>query len=117
MTEALELSTFMCGIQDLDGDLQRLDMGDWAGEEGTVAHVSPYPLQLLVFGILNTIVKCFGNFACNFFLLITHLYIFGLFWLSVVFGFQICLAAKKLFKKIIILAHYNFLGTLILDSS
>ena len=32
MAEALELSTFMSGISDLDGELQRLDRGDWAGE-------------------------------------------------------------------------------------
>ena len=32
VAEALELSTFMSGISDLDGELQRLDRGDWAGE-------------------------------------------------------------------------------------
>ena len=31
VAEALELSTFMSGISDLDGELQRLDRGDWAG--------------------------------------------------------------------------------------
>jgi len=30
VAEALELSTFMSGISDLDGELQRLDRGDWA---------------------------------------------------------------------------------------
>ena len=32
VAEALELSTFMSGISDLDGELQRLDRGDWAGD-------------------------------------------------------------------------------------
>ena len=40
MAEALELSTFMSGISDLDGELQRLDRGDWAGERD-------YPLVFL----------------------------------------------------------------------
>ena len=31
MAEALELSTFMSGVSDLDGELQQLDRGDWAG--------------------------------------------------------------------------------------
>ena len=35
MAEALELSTFMSGISELDGELQRLDQGDWAGDKIT----------------------------------------------------------------------------------
>ena len=44
MAEALELSTFMSGISDLDGELQRLDRGDWAGES---RRTTPLPGLLL----------------------------------------------------------------------
>lgn len=37
MAEALELSTFMSGVSDLDGELQQLDRGDWAGNLSSVS--------------------------------------------------------------------------------